>query len=131
MPRPDRAIRLDSANGGIVKEPEVILTIDNHHIEECSSPPRLTLQAGKWTCYFENIHGEQFVMQFDSSTNICHLWSGDVGWQEELRVEEFRGRVIVRFARGRAERDAVPRMNKQFEHDLPPTPEHEQLEIRK
>jgi hypothetical protein len=115
----------------VSEEHEVILTIDNGHIEECGSPPKLTLFGGKWTCYFENVHGEQFIMQFDSYSNICHLWNGDVGWEEELRVEEFRGRVIVRFARSRAEREADFKMNKQFDHGLPPTPESEKLEIRK
>jgi hypothetical protein len=95
---------------------DVILTIHNSHIEECGTPPKLALKEGRFTCYFENIHGEQFIMQFDSATNICHMWSGDVGWEEELRVEEFRGRTIVRFARSKAERDAEFKMNKQFDH---------------
>ena len=56
----------------------MILTIDNGHIKACGSPPKLTLGAGKWTCYFENIHGEQFIMQFDNNSDICRLWSGDV-----------------------------------------------------
>ncbi len=112
------------------EEKVAILTIQNSHIEECGTPPKLTLYEGKWTCYFENVHGEQFVMQFDRNTNICHLWSGDVGWEEELRVEEFRGRVIVRFARSREERNADFKMNKQFDHDLPPVPEAEKLKTK-
>jgi hypothetical protein len=83
------------------------------------------------TCYFENVHGEQFIMQFDRNTGTCRLWSGDVGWEEELRVEEFRGRVIVRFARTRAERTAEFKMNTQFDQDLPPTPEAEKAKIKK
>jgi hypothetical protein len=109
---------------------QVILTIKNTHIPECGTPPKLTLKEGKWSCYFENVHGEQFVMQFDLNTNICHLWSGDVGWEEELRVEEFRGRVIVRFARTEVERAAEFKMNKQFDIDLPATPEAEKLKTR-
>jgi hypothetical protein len=114
----------------VSEETEVILTIQNSHIEECGTPPKLTLGAGKWTCYFENVHGEQFIMQLDSNNNICHLWSGDIGWEEELRVEEFRGRVIIRFARTKAERDAEFKMNKQFDYDLPSTPEPEKLNIK-
>ncbi len=111
------------------EEEEAILTIRNNHIQECGTPPQLALRDGTRTCYFENVYGEQFVMQFDRDTDICHLWSGDVGWQEELRVEEFRGRVIVRFARTRAEREAEPKMNKQFDHGLPRMPEAEKLKI--
>jgi hypothetical protein len=114
-----------------VSDKETILTIHNGHIEACGTPPKLTLYEGKWTCYFENVHGEQFIMQFDHDTGICHLWSGDVGWEEELRVEEFRGAVIVRFARTRAERDAEFKMNRQFDHGLPPLPEAETLKIKK
>ena len=112
------------------KEKEVILTIRNGHIEECGAPPKLTLDR-KWTCYFENVYGEQFIMQFDRNADLCRLWSGDVGWEEELRVEEFRGRVLVRFARTWAERAAEFKMNKQFDYDLPPTPEAEKVQFRK
>jgi hypothetical protein len=114
----------------VSEEKEVILTIQNGHIKECGTPPKLSLYEGRWTCYFENIHGEQFIMQFDCNTNICHLWSGDVGWEEELRVEEFRGKVIVRFARTKAERDTEFKMNKQFDHGMPPAPEAEKLKIK-
>ncbi len=110
---------------------KVILTIRNGHIEECGTPPRLALGEGKWTCYFENVYGEQFIMQFDRNTDICRLWSGDVGWEEELRIEEFRGRIIVRFARTRAEQAAEFKMNKQFDHGLPPAPEAEKAKIKK
>jgi hypothetical protein len=108
---------------------EVILTIRNGHIEECGVPPKLNLGEGRRTCYFENVYGEQFVIQFDRNTDICRLWSGDVGWKEELRVEEFRRRVIVRFARTPAERDSEFKMNKQFDYGLPPTPEAEKAKI--
>jgi hypothetical protein len=108
---------------------DVILTIHNSHIEESGTPPKLALKEGKFTCYFENIHGEQFIIQFDPATAICHLWSGDVGWEEELRVEEFRGRTIVRFARSKAERDAEFTMNKQFA-DLPKSSPAEKQKIK-
>jgi hypothetical protein len=112
-------------------EKEIILTINNGHIEECGAPPRLTLGGGRWTCYFENVHGEQFIMQFDRNTDICRLWSGDVGWEEELRVEEFRDTVIVRFARTQVERAADSKMNKQLACDLPPIPDAEKAKIKK
>jgi hypothetical protein len=115
----------------VSKEKKVILTIRNRHIKECGAPPQLALGDGKWTCYFENDYGEQFVMQLECNTGTCRLWSGDIGWQEELRVEEFRGRVIVRFARTPAERAAEFKMNKQFDHGLPSAPEAEKAKIRK
>src|SRR5262245_24167762 len=108
---------------------EVVLTIRNKHFEGCGKPPEVSPDRGRRTCYFENVHGEQFVIQFDRESGVCQLWAGDVGWGEELRVEEFRGHVIVRFARTRAERKADPRMNTQFA-GLPEPSESQEREIR-
>jgi hypothetical protein len=99
---------------------EVILTIRNHHIAECGAPPSLNEGAGQFLCYFVNQHGEQCIMQYDSTAKVCRLWMGDVGWEEELAVEEFRGKVLVRFTRTREERRSEFKMNKQFDHGLPP-----------
>jgi hypothetical protein len=109
---------------------ETILTIRNEHIEACGKPPVLSTE-GKYTCYFDNVYGEQNIMQFDPNTKICQLWMGDVGWEEELRVEEFRGRVVVKFARTKAERDTEFKMNKQFQYDLPEASPETKLEIKK
>src|SRR5262249_32486386 len=58
---------------------------------------------------------EQNVIQYDPETKTCRLWMGDVGWGEELHVEEFRGHPIVLFARSSEERKRDFRMNRQFE----------------
>lgn len=94
-----------------------ILTVKNIHYECCGVPPALNVDvktSGR-TCYFENDYGEQCLLHFDPKTKICRLWMGDVGWEEELRVEEFKGHVIVRFARTEEEREREFKMNKQFE----------------
>src|SRR5262245_6448660 len=94
---------------------KTILTVFNSQIEECGNPPTLEAGKGKRTCYFENQYGEQNVIQYDPETKTCRLWMGDVGWGEELHVEEFRGHPIVLFARSSEERKRDFRMNRQFE----------------
>jgi hypothetical protein len=114
------------------KTKETILTINNVHIAECGMPPRLRSGGDNYTCYFENFYGEQVVIQFDRNTKTCRMWMGDVGWEEELRIEEFRGSPIVRFARSREERAREFKMNRQFDHGelFKPDPERDE-EIRR
>jgi hypothetical protein len=94
---------------------KTMLTVFNSQINECGDPPKLEAGNGKRTCYFENQYGEQNIIQYDPEANIFRLWMGDVGWEEELHVEEFRGHPIVLFARSPEERKRDFRMNKQFE----------------
>ncbi len=94
---------------------KTILTVFNSQIEECGNPPTLKAGNGKRTCYFENQYGEQNIIQYDPETKICRLWMGDVGWEEELHVEEFRGHPVVLFARSSEKRKRDFRMNRQFE----------------
>src|SRR5262245_6491050 len=110
---------------------ETILTIVNKHADCCGSPPKLELGT-HYTAYFENGHGEQILLQYDAKEKVCRLWHGDVGWEEELRVIEFRGTPVVVFARSKAERKAEFRMNTQFDHqDLSPPDERRDAEVRK
>lgn len=82
------------------------MTIVNHHVAECGSPP--LLKDDKYTCYFQNMHGEQLIMQYCPRERVCMLYSGDAGWDEPLIVENFHGHMIVRYAK---RRESV------FEHD--------------
>jgi hypothetical protein len=111
---------------------ETILTITNRHYECCGVPPRLELGNG-YTCYFENSYGEQIILQYDSKEKVCRMWHGDVGWEEPLKVVEFRGHPLVLFARSKEERDAEFKMNKQFDYGdlLKTSGEDEKREIRK
>jgi hypothetical protein len=54
-----------------------------------------------------------------------------VGWEEPLKVVEFRGHPLVLFARSKEERETEFKMNKQFGHgDLLKTTDAEKREIR-
>ena len=109
---------------------ETILAIKNHHSECCGVPPALDLCNGL-TCYFENAYGEQVIVHYDREEKVCRMWHGDVGWEEPLKVVEFRGHPLVLFARSREERETESKMNKQFDRgDLLKTTDAEKREIR-
>jgi hypothetical protein len=109
---------------------ETILTIANRHYECCGVPPKLDLDKGP-TAYFENRYGEQVILQYDNKQKVCWMWHGDVGWEEPLKVVEFRGRPLVLFVRSRKEREAEFKMNKQLDlGDLLKTTEAEKQELR-
>jgi hypothetical protein len=95
---------------------ETVLTIPNFHFTGCGKPPQLEVGKGCYMAYFENCHGEQCVMQMGED-KICHLWMGDVGWEEPLRVEIFREGVVVLFERTAEQRKAKFQMNTQFAPD--------------
>lgn len=95
---------------------EPILVINNRHIAACGQSPQIELKGGNhYTAYFENAYGEQCLMQYDCQKREAQLWMGDVGWEEPLKVIEFRGKPVVLFVRPEAERRADSRMNKQFD----------------
>lgn len=74
---------------------EILPGIPNHHYKSCGVPPKIDLSQPHG--HFENELGEQGVMSFDMETGICRVWMGDCGWEKEIRVEEFRGHIIVRY----------------------------------
>ena len=109
---------------------ETILTITNQHFECCGVPPQVNLKDGP-TCYFENEHGEQVILQYDNKSKTCRMWHGDVGWEEPLKVVAFRGHPIVLFARTKKERDAEFKMNTQFDPgEEPRFPSKVNLELK-
>lgn len=74
---------------------DVIPGKPNVHFANCGIPPTLT--PGLPTGYFENVYGEQWVMQFDLDAGICRVWGGDCGWDNEMRVDEINGHLILRY----------------------------------
>jgi hypothetical protein len=64
----------------------IVLNVENVHSDECGNPPDLTNQPGIYTSYFENLHGEQFVMQWDFKAKGGKLWGGELGWGKNVRI---------------------------------------------
>lgn len=62
-----------------------MLTIKNHHVEDCGQPPQFDTD-GKYVCYHENTYGEQLVFIADHQTKQARLWHGDLGWDEVREI---------------------------------------------
>jgi hypothetical protein len=65
---------------------DIVLTVNNKHIEQCGLPPKLETSPETYTAYFENEHGEQLVFQHKWSDPEATLWHGDAGWQEPHKI---------------------------------------------
>jgi hypothetical protein len=91
---------------------ETMLTITNNHYKCCGVPPKLEDASA----YFVNAHGEQIILQHNPEAKTCRMWHGDVGWEEPLKVVEFRGHALVLFVGSRDEREREFKMNTQFDH---------------
>lgn len=66
----------------------IIFSVGNQHVEGCGTPPTIddSLENVVFRSYFENEYGEQWILLYDSSTDEVRVYSGDCGWESELRV---------------------------------------------
>lgn len=70
----------------------------NHHATACGTPPRIDEPAAKkniFRSYFENEHGEQWVLLHDAETDCVVVHSGDCGWDNELAVHPFKETIAA------------------------------------
>ena len=62
---------------------ERFLTVRNVHDASCGTPPRVDAgAAGGYTGYFENGHGEQWVLRWLPTDEFVYLHGGDIGWDQ-------------------------------------------------
>lgn len=65
-----------------------LFTVSNHHDDSCGSPLAVDGDAkGKYTGYFQNMLGEQFVFVYDRETEEGLLWAGDWNWDNAVQVQ--------------------------------------------
>lgn len=57
-----------------------ILRIDNQHVAACGLPPNIDA-AGKYVGYYENVHGEQWMLVADRVLKTATLYGGDASWK--------------------------------------------------
>jgi hypothetical protein len=67
-----------------IRDASLVFAAHNTHDERSGSPPRLqnTANPGLYHGYFENRHGEQFVLTFDRATGTGTVSGGDLSWSE-------------------------------------------------
>jgi hypothetical protein len=68
-----------------------ILTIYQHHMAMCGTPPTFSNEpAGLYIGYFENKYGEQWIFTFNRATREAMLRGGDVDWGSSHAVHDGR-----------------------------------------
>ncbi|QDU98825.1 hypothetical protein [Lignipirellula cremea] len=66
-----------------------LLTIRNHHSAACGDPPIVTKDASStYIGYFENQHGEQWILTCNRATGEAKLRGGDTGWNKPWPVAD-------------------------------------------
>jgi hypothetical protein len=70
---------------------EPMLTIHNRHAAACGIPPALSTEAADlYIGYFENRHGEPWIVTCDRATREARLRGGDAGWATAHPVRDGR-----------------------------------------
>ena len=65
----------------------------NHHSEDCGTPPQFDDRVDQdvtYRSYFENEHGEQWVLIYNAKTDLVTVYSGDCGWENALSVTSLK-----------------------------------------
>src|SRR5687768_15581568 len=78
--------------GSLKMKDEYIFRVKNHHVESCGAPPSLDEPRGDivFRSYFENEHGEQWVLIYNAKTDLVTVYSGDCGWENALSVTSLK-----------------------------------------
>jgi hypothetical protein len=64
-----------------------VLTVVNSHSHDCGDPPDIVVPIhNMYTGYYENCHGEQFILQWDFGKTAGWLRGGDLGWEQTKNI---------------------------------------------
>jgi hypothetical protein len=63
-----------------------VLSVTNHHSEDCGLPPNINADGDRYVGYFESELGEQAVFVFDRDRKEGTLYLGDAGWDKPYPV---------------------------------------------
>jgi hypothetical protein len=75
---------------------EVIFQVSNHHVESCGKPPVIDGDAPNMRhSYYENVHGEQLIFTYNTSTKEALLYHGDAGWKPYAVIDGYAGGLIL------------------------------------
>lgn len=65
---------------------DCILEVKNKHSEDCGTPPRINSDNCSYISYFENEHGEQWILFRNKGSTEVFLRGGDCGWDRVVHV---------------------------------------------
>lgn len=75
---------------------EPLLKIRNHHTPMCGDPPIVDGEDKSiYIGYFENRHGEQWILTCDRTTGEAVLRGGDIGWNTAHPVIDGKAQGLV------------------------------------
>jgi hypothetical protein len=76
---------------------DLVISFRNHHVPDCGPPPAIEAGPGDklYRGYFENGHGEQFVVEIDREAKTGVLRGGDAGWGNPVTVRQNRVEGII------------------------------------
>ena len=77
-------------------ESTLVFRADNVHVADCGAPPAIVNgDANLYHGYFENEHGEQWVLVIDRTTKVGILRGGDSGWDKEYDINSSRPDIVL------------------------------------
>ena len=66
---------------------ETFLTVKNAHDAGCGKPPQIDAgPTAGYTGYFENPHGEQWMLRWLPTEKCIYLYGGDIGWDHPQNI---------------------------------------------
>jgi hypothetical protein len=70
---------------GMEKQDHMV-EIDNNHVQQCGKEPRINNKTCSYVGYFENEHGEQWVVFRPKNSDEVYLRGGDIGWRNVVVI---------------------------------------------
>ena len=85
-------------------ETNIVLIVENAHTASCGNPPALRHCAtdDRYTGFFANRYGEQWIVVIDPNAKTGVLRGGDIGWDTEVQIAD--GKIVSDVVLGDDER---------------------------
>ncbi len=67
---------------------DIVFIAKNAHCADSGTPPALVKEADSdaYVGYFENEHGEQWLVEIDRQNKSGTLRGGDIGWERQIEI---------------------------------------------
>jgi hypothetical protein len=73
------------------RDDNTVIVIHNTHVASCGTPPRLKHPTpGMYVGSFVGAYGDLWTVEIDRQTTAGVLRGGDIGWENEITIEDDR-----------------------------------------